>query len=91
MASKNVQGYQGVNAASGFTPDVVVDLRSDTVTLPSKGMREAIANAALGDDIFGEDPTTNGKKFYCLISLVKHSFLWSSFNFAFYRQNLRNV
>ena len=37
----------------------VVDLRSDTVTLPSPQMREAIARAELGDDVFGEDPTVN--------------------------------
>lgn len=36
-----------------------VDLRSDTLTLPTLAMREAIYNAELGDDVFGEDPTTN--------------------------------
>lgn len=36
-----------------------VDLRSDTVTLPSDEMREAMARAELGDDVFGEDPTVN--------------------------------
>lgn len=35
-----------------------IDLRSDTVTLPTPAMREAIYNAELGDDVFGEDPTT---------------------------------
>ena len=37
----------------------VVDLRSETVTLPTPEMREAINNAELGDDVFGEDPTVN--------------------------------
>ena len=37
----------------------VVDLRSDTVTLPTPAMRQAIYHAELGDDVFGEDPTTN--------------------------------
>ncbi len=37
----------------------LIDLRSDTVTLPSAKMRRAIAAAELGDDVFGEDPTTN--------------------------------
>jgi len=37
----------------------VIDLRSDTVTLPSPKMRQAIFEAELGDDVFGEDPTTN--------------------------------
>ncbi len=36
-----------------------IDLRSDTVTLPSPAMREAIAQAELGDDVYGEDPTVN--------------------------------
>ena len=38
----------------------VVDMRSDTLTLPSPKMREAMANAAVGDDVYGEDPTVNG-------------------------------
>lgn len=37
----------------------MIDLRSDTVTLPSPAMREAIFNAELGDDVFGDDPTVN--------------------------------
>lgn len=36
-----------------------VDLRSDTVTKPTAGMRQAMANAEVGDDVFGEDPTVN--------------------------------
>jgi threonine aldolase len=36
-----------------------IDLRSDTVTLPTDEMREAIARAELGDDVYGEDPTVN--------------------------------
>jgi threonine aldolase len=38
---------------------MVIDLRSDTVTLPTPAMREAIAQADLGDDVYGEDPTVN--------------------------------
>ncbi len=34
-----------------------IDLRSDTVTLPTPAMRQAMAQAAVGDDVFGEDPT----------------------------------
>ena len=36
-----------------------VDLRSDTVTTPSTGMREAISQAPVGDDVYGEDATVN--------------------------------
>jgi threonine aldolase len=37
----------------------VVDLRSDTVTQPTPGMRAAMATAPLGDDVFGDDPSVN--------------------------------
>src|SRR5438093_10212057 len=40
--------------SSGF-----IDLRSDTVTLPTPAMRRAMAEAELGDDVYGEDPTVN--------------------------------
>jgi threonine aldolase len=40
------------------TPADLVDLRSDTVTRPSVAMREAMARAEVGDDVYGEDPTT---------------------------------
>ncbi len=36
-----------------------IDLRSDTVTLPSVPMRQAMASAPVGDDVYGEDPTVN--------------------------------
>jgi threonine aldolase len=36
-----------------------IDLRSDTVTLPTDEMREVMARAELGDDVYGEDPTVN--------------------------------
>lgn len=37
----------------------MIDLRSDTVTRPTPGMREAMLRAEVGDDVFGEDPTVN--------------------------------
>jgi len=37
----------------------VIDLRSDTVTLPTPAMRQAMFQAELGDDVYGEDPTVN--------------------------------
>ncbi len=37
----------------------IIDLRSDTVTRPSAAMREAMASAEVGDDVYGEDPTVN--------------------------------
>src|SRR5215475_4895847 len=38
---------------------MTVDFRSDTVTKPTKGMMEAMMNARVGDDVFGEDPSIN--------------------------------
>src|SRR5215472_9438492 len=40
-------------------PSSVVDLRSDTVTRPTPAMRRAMAEAEVGDDVYGEDPTLN--------------------------------
>jgi threonine aldolase len=41
------------------SPDGRIDLRSDTVTTPTAAMRRAMADAEVGDDVFGEDPTVN--------------------------------
>jgi threonine aldolase len=46
--------FAPTHAAAG-----VIDLRSDTVTHPTDAMRAAMANAAVGDDVYGEDPTVN--------------------------------
>src|ERR671910_1157138 len=48
-------GYAASTTRTGR--DGMIDLRSDTVTLPSPAMRRAMADAVLGDDVFGEDPT----------------------------------
>ncbi len=37
----------------------MIDLRSDTVTVPSAGMREAMMSAPVGDDVYSDDPTVN--------------------------------
>jgi threonine aldolase len=50
------------NGASGQTvaiPKNLVDLRSDTLTRPTAEMRRAMAEAQVGDDVYGEDPTVN--------------------------------
>lgn len=48
-----------------------VDLRSDTVTTPSAAMRDAMAKAAVGDDVYGEDPTVNRLEAY-VAALLGH-------------------
>ncbi|GAB2590668.1 threonine aldolase [Paractinoplanes abujensis] len=49
----------------------MVDLRSDTVTRPTAAMREAMASAPVGDDVFGDDPTVNELEAY-VASLFGH-------------------
>jgi threonine aldolase len=48
----------------------VVDMRSDTVTKPTKEMRTAMANAEVGDDVFADDPTGS---IYFYASLPLHN------------------
>ena len=47
------------NSGNGQAGDAAVDLRSDTVTRPTAAMRRAMAEAEVGDDVYGEDPTVN--------------------------------
>ena len=37
----------------------MIDLRSDTITKPTPKMLDAMMNASVGDDVFGDDPTVN--------------------------------
>jgi threonine aldolase len=43
----------------GKVNNKIIDLRSDTVTLPTSAMRQAMFESELGDDVYGEDPTVN--------------------------------
>lgn len=54
----------------------IVDLRSDTITRPTPGMREAMAKAEVGDDVFGEDPTVNTLQQRCAQLLGKEAALF---------------
>lgn len=42
----------------------MIDLRSDTVTRPSRAMLEAMMAAPVGDDVYGDDPTVNALQDY---------------------------
>lgn len=53
-----------------------IDLRSDTVTKPSDGMRQAMASAEVGDDVFGEDPTVNALQERCAALFGKEAALF---------------
>jgi threonine aldolase len=53
-----------------------IDLRSDTVTQPTDAMRAAMAAAPVGDDQYGEDPTTNRLQARCAELLGKEAALW---------------
>ena len=54
----------------------VIDLRSDTVTRPTPEMRKAMAEAEVGDDVFGDDPTVNALQEYCADLLGKEAGLF---------------
>ncbi len=56
--------------------DDYIDLRSDTVTLPSEGMRAAMATAPVGDDQYGEDPSINALQDRIADMLGKEAALW---------------
>ena len=55
----------------------MIDLRSDTVTRPTQAMRRAMFEAALGDDVFGEDPTINRLEEYVADLLGKEAALYA--------------
>uniref|UniRef100_A0A8C8DP37 Threonine aldolase 1 n=1 Tax=Oryzias sinensis TaxID=183150 RepID=A0A8C8DP37_9TELE len=55
----NNAGKPSSRGAGGTSHARVVDLRSDTVTKPGPAMRQAMAEAEVGDDVMGEDPTVN--------------------------------
>ena len=46
----------GIQMTGISSTDEFIDLRSDTVTRPTQAMRDAMKNAAVGDDVFGDDP-----------------------------------
>src|ERR687896_895072 len=56
-------------------PDLI-DLRSDTVTKPTPEMRRAMAEAEVGDDVFGDDPTVNALQEYAAELLGKEAGLF---------------
>ena len=56
--------------------DNVTDFRSDTVTSPTPAMRQAMFDAALGDDVYGEDPSVNHLEAGCAELLSKEAALW---------------
>ncbi|MFW2382306.1 MAG: low-specificity L-threonine aldolase [Acidimicrobiales bacterium] len=51
----------------------MIDLRSDTMTRPTPSMREAMATAEVGDDVFGEDPTVNRLESQAAVLLGKEA------------------
>jgi threonine aldolase len=54
----------------------LIDLRSDTVTRPTAGMRKAMAAADVGDDVYGEDPTVNALQERIASLLGKEAAVW---------------
>ena len=62
-------------AAMSTTPTapIICDLRSDTVTRPDAAMRKAMADADVGDDVFGDDPTVNRLEVTLAVRLGKEA------------------
>jgi threonine aldolase len=56
----------------------MIDFRSDTVTKPTEGMKEAMYNAELGDDVFSEDPSINALQEYAATLFGKEAALFCS-------------
>ena len=56
----------------------MIDFRSDTVTRPTREMREAMAHAEVGDDVYGEDPTVNNLQAYAAERLGFESALFTA-------------
>ena len=61
---------------SDSAPPAPLDLRSDTVTRPSAAMRAAMADAEVGDDQYGEDPSVNRLQAHVAALLGKEAALW---------------
>ncbi len=57
LGGPGVRGQRTLNLVAVPTPTSIVDFRSDTVTLPTDEMRQAMAGAEVGDAVYGEDPT----------------------------------
>ena len=55
-----------------------IDLRSDTVTKPTEGMRKAIYNAEVGDECFGEDPSVRALEEFCANYFQKEAALFTT-------------
>ncbi len=56
----------------------IIDLRSDTITLPTEAMRQAMYEAELGDDVYQEDPTVNRLEALAAQMLAKESALFTA-------------
>lgn len=56
--------------------ETIIDLRSDTVSQPTERMRAAMANATVGDDVFGEDPTVKELENKCASLFNKEAALF---------------
>jgi len=64
------------SASTTANDDLLIDLRSDTVTRPSPAMREAMAQANVGDDVYGDDPTVAELEAYTADMLGKEAGLF---------------
>ena len=61
LSQHHRQPYHAKSELANLDGAHVVDMRSDTITLPTPAVREAMARAVVGDDVFGEDPSVNSQ------------------------------
>ena len=76
IAAARPSGAPPLRATIAVMSPTPIDLRSDTVTRPSAGMRAAMAAAEVGDDQFGDDPTVNRLQERIADLLGKEAALW---------------
>lgn len=62
--------------SSKISTEIIIDLRSDTISQPTERMRSAMANAVVGDDVYGEDPTVNELESRCAQLFEKEAALF---------------
>lgn len=70
--------YQIEENSTKSSKQTVIDLRSDTVSHPTDRMREAMANAVVGDDVYCEDPTVQKLEEKCAKLFGKEAALFVS-------------
>lgn len=76
MYQSGSNGSANAAATTAAAAQRIIDVRSDTVTQPTAAMRRAMAEAIVGDDVFGEDPTVHQLQDRCAKLFEKEAALF---------------